>query len=187
MELYGSRGYPATTIEQICGEAGVTARHFYEEFATREALLVALYDALIARVLERVREAIYATGKASLDIVYDGVRAYFENVTEDPRRARILMLEVVGVSAALERHRRDSLAAFIAEMVQSTQRLEQAGLHPGIDTELLSAALVGAGQQLTIEWVLAEGKLPVRRLVDVLSAIWIRCLELDTKQVPPNG
>jgi AcrR family transcriptional regulator len=177
-----------TTIEQLCVEAGVTARHFYEEFSTREALLLALFDELAEHVLGRVREAIYAPGKPVSDLIRNGVRAYFEDVTHDPRRARIIVMEAVGVSPFLERHRRAMVAGFVRETIQSMRPLAQRRFASALDIELLFTALVGAGQQLTVEWVLADRKRPVRRLATVLASMWLRCLEIESLQVPvPRG
>ncbi len=44
LKLFGGEGYAATSIERLCAHARVTARHFYEEFPTREALLLAVFD-----------------------------------------------------------------------------------------------------------------------------------------------
>ena len=37
----------------LCTASGVTARHFYEDFESREALLRALYDEIAQGVFER--------------------------------------------------------------------------------------------------------------------------------------
>ena len=47
MELAAANSFGRTTIQDICREASVTARHFYEEFGTREDLLEALYHRLM--------------------------------------------------------------------------------------------------------------------------------------------
>ena len=41
--------------------AGVSTRNFYEHFASREELLIALHDDLNARALEAVARAVAAT------------------------------------------------------------------------------------------------------------------------------
>ena len=46
LELFGTDGYPYTGIERICSHAGVTARHFYEEFGNRETLMPVSYTHL---------------------------------------------------------------------------------------------------------------------------------------------
>ena len=46
LELYGTTGYDATTIPMLCSAAGVTSRHFYEEYGSRETLLRQVYDTI---------------------------------------------------------------------------------------------------------------------------------------------
>lgn len=50
LELFARQGYARTTIEALCTEAKVTARHFYQLFDSREAILRALYDNIIANL-----------------------------------------------------------------------------------------------------------------------------------------
>ena len=181
LELFGERGYAATTIEALCARANVTARHFYDEFASREALLSDVFDRVAREALACVDEAINAPGRSAVAVVRDGLGAYFTHITSDPRRARLLVMEVAGVSRALEVHRRAIMTTFIAQMVAAVRRLEEAGVAPTVDVKLLSAALVGASAELTIEWVLAAEpeRPPVAALVDLMSAVWIRSLQLD--------
>jgi AcrR family transcriptional regulator len=42
--LFGQRGYPATTMEQVAAEAGVALKTVYVAFATKSGLLRALWD-----------------------------------------------------------------------------------------------------------------------------------------------
>src|SRR5580692_3427895 len=58
LELFGTAGYAATSIEGICSSAGVTARHFYEHFVSREALLRAIYDEVVADAQRAVMRAL---------------------------------------------------------------------------------------------------------------------------------
>ena len=42
LEVFGRQGYAATTVKQICTEAELTERYFYESFTDKEAMLMAL-------------------------------------------------------------------------------------------------------------------------------------------------
>ncbi|WP_419827487.1 TetR/AcrR family transcriptional regulator [Sphingomonas sp.] len=55
--LYGRQGYRNTGVRAVCQEAGLTERYFYESFVNSEALLAAAYDAVVARLLDALREA----------------------------------------------------------------------------------------------------------------------------------
>lgn len=51
LEVFAEMGYQAASIEDICRRAGYTRGAFYSNFASRDELFLALYDAQTARVL----------------------------------------------------------------------------------------------------------------------------------------
>ena len=126
LELFGTAGYAATSIEGICGAAGVTARHFYEHFASREALLRAVYDDVVATARRAVLRALALATDAEARAVA-GVRAFVRAYLEDPRRARIACIEVIGVSPDFERHRRSVIHAFATVIEAQAEALDAAG------------------------------------------------------------
>src|ERR1700742_964926 len=58
LELFGTEGYPATSIERLCARGNVSTPNFYEEFASREALLIALHDHITQRAFDAVLTAV---------------------------------------------------------------------------------------------------------------------------------
>jgi AcrR family transcriptional regulator len=179
LEFYGTLGFRHTTIPQLCSSAGVTARHFYEEFGTQENLLRAVFDTISASVLTAIRAELSATECSWPDIVRAVCRAYFREMTEDRRRARIFALEIVGVSPELDLHRKRVRDAFASIAAESTKRLIAEGGAPELDVRMLSVAVAGAAEALTIEWVLARPRPSVDDLSEHLSKIWIRTMQID--------
>lgn len=153
LDAFGAAGYRATSIEQLCAAAGISTRNFYEEFRSREELLVALHDELNARALEAVVGAIAEIDPDDLDArAQAGVRAYFRVMTSDRRFARIALVESVGVSPDAEQHRRAAIDRF-AELIRlEATRLAAAGVVPKRDYRLTSIALVGAINGLVSTW-----------------------------------
>ena len=153
LDLFGTAGYQATSIEQLCTRAGVSTRSFYEHFSAREELLIELHDDLNARALQAVGHAIAGTDPNDLRArAYAGVRAYFDVMTKDPRWARIAVVESVGVSAAAERHRAEAIGRFATLIELETERMAAAGIVPPGDYRLTAAALVGAILGLVNTW-----------------------------------
>jgi AcrR family transcriptional regulator len=178
LEFYGTLGFRHTTIPQLCSSAGVTARHFYEEFGTQENLLRAVFDTVSTSVLSAIRAELNTTGRGWPEIVRAGCRAYFREMTEDRRRARIFALEIGGVSVELDLHRKRVRDAFASIAADSTKRLIAQGGAPDVDVRMLSLAVAGAAEALTIEWVLARPRPSVDDLIEHLSMIWIRTMQL---------
>jgi AcrR family transcriptional regulator len=153
LELFGTQGYRATTIEALCAAAGVSTRNFYEEFGSREALVIALHDEINARALEAVVAALAGLDPADISArVHAGTAAYFEVMTSDRRWAQIALVESVGVSAEAEAHRRAAIDRFVALIEAEANRLADTGLIQRRDYHLTATALAGALNGLINTW-----------------------------------
>ena len=75
LEVFGTEGWGGTTIERLCAAAGVATRSFYEEFASREALLSAVYEDLMGGALAAVLPAVEASGTPE-ERIHAGVAGY---------------------------------------------------------------------------------------------------------------
>jgi AcrR family transcriptional regulator len=153
LELFGADGYRSTTIEALCAAGGVSTRNFYEEFGSREALVVALHDDVNARALTAVIAAL--DGFALDDIsgrVAAATHAYFDVMTSDRRWARIALVEAVGAGPDAEAHRRAAIDRFVALMEAEASRMATAGLIERRDYHLTAVALAGALNGLVNTW-----------------------------------
>jgi AcrR family transcriptional regulator len=166
LALFGTRGYAKTTIEQICSEAGVATRHFYEHFGSREALLRGVYEHVIAELTETVLAARDAAPD-ELELRFRaGVGAFCHGLAGDERRARVVLLEIVGVSPELEALRHGVIAAFAGLVRDEAARFTDRGELPPRRWDLTAVALVGAVHEMLIDWLLRERRPPVQRIVD---------------------
>ncbi len=107
LELFGTRPYRDVSVADVVAVSGQTRRAFYQAFSNLEELLRAVErERVTDRVVERL--AGYATGvndwSTARALLHEMV-AFYE---EDPRRARVAFVTVVGVSDEMERHRRES-------------------------------------------------------------------------------
>jgi AcrR family transcriptional regulator len=165
-ELYGTVGYHAVSIERICSQARLTTRNFYEHFRDQEALLRAVYDRTVVEATTAVLAALDAAGTDPRDRVQQGVGAFVHTMLDDPRRARIMCLQVVGVSDELERHRRNVLHRFADLLAAEARRTAEAGFIPRRRSyHVGSLALVGGVNELLVDWLHADEPLPIDRLV----------------------
>jgi AcrR family transcriptional regulator len=183
-DLFGTSGYAATSIEGICPAAGVTARHFYEHFASREALLRAVYDGIIAEtqraVLRALTPSVGAEARATA-----GVRAFVRAYLEDPRRARIACIEVIGVSADLERHRRSVIHAFAAVIQAQAEALAAEGTLAGQRSyELAGIAMAGAVNELMSDWIVRRDKPPIEEFTREIVDFFLTVIKGDALKAP---
>jgi AcrR family transcriptional regulator len=153
VDAYGTRGYRGTTIEALCTAANVSTRNFYEEFANREALLIALHDDLNARAFEAVVAAMVDIDPDDIPArARTATRAYLEVMTSDRRWARIALVESVGVSPEAEAARRGAIDRFVALIELEADRMAGSGVIPKRDYGLTAVALAGALNGLIHTW-----------------------------------
>ncbi|WP_320673153.1 TetR/AcrR family transcriptional regulator [Patulibacter defluvii] len=93
LDAIGGEGWAATTVRGVCERARLTPRYFYEQFADLDALAVAVFDEAFARTTASVVAAIAAAPDAIESRVRAAIEAAFRDLTDDPRRARLLFAE----------------------------------------------------------------------------------------------
>jgi len=164
LDLFSTAGYQNTSVERLCSTSGVTGRHFYEEYPSREALLTALYDEIMDDGLKAVTVSLENVPHELRARLLAGVGAYMHLLLDDPRRARVVTVEVIGVSAELEAHRRE-IGAMFAQLIQAeAEALVKAGQQI-IGTELTALALVAAVHELTAAWLVAPQPIAIDELI----------------------
>lgn len=162
LELFGTRGYAATSIERLCATASVSTRNFYEEFTGREELLTALHSSINERAAQALAAAYAEASGAALGTrVERAVRAFVTVTASDPRWARIAFVEVIGVSASLEQHRfrwrgqwEDALTTMAREAVDRGEAIDR-------DYRLTMIAVIGAVNNLVHHWSARDQDIPL--------------------------
>jgi len=173
LELFGTRGFRASSVREICLAASLNRRYFYESFATREDLLHAVYDDCVAE-LGQVLIAAVADQDGIADKARAGMVTFWDWITLDARRARILCIEIIGVSETLEQRRRDARHWF-ADLVaaQAVAIAEAEGRALRLDATLTSRALVAATIDLVVDWLRDDVDASVAELTE-------HCIDLYT-------
>ena len=172
-ELFGTQGFRGATVRGICAAAGLTDRYFYESFESLEALLAEVFRTLTGEFAARLTEVATRFQAAHAGPVDDatiqaqttvGYELWFDFV-RDPRFARIVLVEVLGVSAAIDALYEELLQA-MAELTVATLTAMQPTIKlTRVRRELLGRALVGSGQQVAKMWMTGGYKLPRRDVV----------------------
>ncbi|MEU9841254.1 TetR/AcrR family transcriptional regulator [Actinomadura sp. NPDC048032] len=172
LELFGTRGYAATSIERLCATASVSTRNFYEEFSGREELLTTLHRGINERAAEAVSAAYGREAGAAFPArVESAVRAFVTVTASDPRWARIAFVEVIGVSAGLERHRfrwrgqwEDAMLAMVREAAERGEAADR-------DHGLTMIAVIGAVNNLVHHWSARDQHVPLDDITTELTRL----------------
>jgi AcrR family transcriptional regulator len=161
-ELFGSRGYDATSIAEIGERAGIAKSVLYHYFGSKAALYEAIIEAETRALLLRVRSAVPADPGAPR--LRAGVDAYLEFLAERPSAWRLLLREapadpaLLRVHQRLARERSDALAELLARPAKHAQAQPQ--------VELVAMAI-----RAFAGWWYDHREVPRARLVDAITDV----------------
>ena len=172
LQVFGTVGYDEATITLLCATARVGNKAFYEEFPSREALLLAVATDIVASAAELLETALVSAPDDLEQRVRAGLTAYISHLTEDPRRIRIAYREVR--VAPLEAERQFASVSFAALVAAQVDQLG-IGRHAQ-DNLLLALALTGGVGELLNYWTTAVDKPSTERLVEELTRLYVAAL-----------
>jgi AcrR family transcriptional regulator len=156
LDVIGEVGLSGLTMTLVIRRAGLTERYFYESFADRNQLLVAVAGAVAAALEHRL----VAAGEAVAGGIEARARAtataLVSVLTEDPRMAR-LFVESVG-SDVLRPHRAAVMRRYAAYYVQdmlSLYRLRGKAVRARLN--VASLMIVGGLAEALVAWLDRSG------------------------------
>lgn len=173
LEVFGTTGFRTATVRGLCREAHVADRSFYELYATTEELLLGVYRDCIGRLMSAVGEALAAadTDDDLVAVTRRGLDAFF-TVVSDRRVARVVWLEVLGVSSEVDAEYVATMDAFGAMLFsQMRSRIPAVGASPV--TETLVSAAVGGIRHIGTKWFLEEFAVDRATIVDGCTVLLI--------------
>jgi AcrR family transcriptional regulator len=176
LELFGTDGYAATSIRGVSAQAGLNSRYFYESFKSREDLLYWVYRRIIYEIADTAAEATAKAGTME-EIARAGLRSGWTILTEDPRKARVVALEVVGVSDRIERLRRIARHRFadllFADLLARNPPPAGDGMRRRLDPVLTGRSLMGGVMDLLIDWINGEFDASLEEIVEHFTQLFM--------------
>jgi AcrR family transcriptional regulator len=185
LEIFGTRGFATSRIADLCRFARVTERNFYDHFASREELLIAVYDQVVGEAYAAMTEALAADVDDPVAEIRAGLGAFVRTFARDERKLRVNFVEVVGASPAVEAHRRRAIERFRTLLIRRVERRIQQGIAVPADFRLTASALVGAIQESLVDWAWRRERPPIEKVLDELVRLYALAL-LPATPAPPG-
>lgn len=172
--VFGSVGFRKATVRAICREAGLNDRYFYAAFDSADALLRATYEHHAWLLQSKLQSAIDAhAGQHQLDArVIAGLQAFF-SFLRDACAARVLLLEVMGVSTATDATYQRQISAFAKQVISSASAAAREALGDRADQRIVGLALVGAMINAGTAWLLTGYREPQETMVRNCSKVFL--------------
>jgi AcrR family transcriptional regulator len=171
LELFGTLGYASSSVRTVSAAASLNSRYFYESFRSREDLLYSVYQRIVTDIFTKAIQA--AVGEKTIEgQARATLRAAWTAVTEDRRKARIVALEVVGVSERLERLRRETRQALAQMTADNAMSLAGPGVRLRLDPVLTARFLMGGVVEVLLEWINGDLDASVDEVVEHFIALF---------------
>ncbi|MBN4665118.1 TetR/AcrR family transcriptional regulator [Pandoraea nosoerga] len=153
-QVFGTVGFRRATVRAVCRLAKLNDRYFYAAFENLEALLQATY-AHHAQALLRQLQTTIASSPPTLDARIDaGLHAFFSFLRSAPA-ARVLLLEVMGVSPQTDLVYQRYIFEFSKLILGMADAPPPAHEEAQAQARIVGLALVGAMTHAGTAWVLA--------------------------------
>lgn len=178
IEVFGTDGYRAASVRAVIRASGLGERYFYENFADLDELLVAVAARIHDEVMAETLLAVTGAGDQPMDRARVGLDAFVRAMTRDPRRARIKLLEMSGAGENVQQRRREGMQA-IANFIAAGAP-DGAGID-GLDRRMLALGLVGAVNELMIDWFIGGGEGDIDLLVEHCLVLFEGVMQLTTE------
>lgn len=169
LELFGTRGFVATSIDDVCTTAGVNKRYFYESFANLDELFIAVYQEVNGRIETAVLAAMLRAGGDVVVAAAAGVEAFFAYLAEHREAARVFSFEIAG------RLSDERVQQAASDAVQPWRRLLRGvvgdepllGLAPDTAVTMAWSLITG----VTVQWALGGFSEPVEELTHGVTTV----------------
>ena len=178
LAVFGEKGFHPSTVRDVCKEAKLTSRYFYESFDSMEALFRSVYGAISRQLMQATIVALAQCPPDPEKLSEAAIRAFLEFIQEDPRRARVGLIDALNVGEgmnSLANKASQDYAQLVGTFVQQFfPNLAELGLNPII----IADGLVGSSNRIATQWVAEKCKTPLDEVLHNCVSIFKACIEM---------
>jgi AcrR family transcriptional regulator len=178
LAVFGEQGFHQSTVRDVCKAAQLTSRYFYESFDSMELLFQAVYTEVSKDLRQATVTAMALCPPDPDQLVAAALRAFLEFIQEDPRRARVALIDAPNVGGASLHHITDQAQHDFAQIIsgfmqQVFPRLEETGL----SYQMMADGLVGSNTRMVTQWVATRCEVPLEDVLRNTLAIFQACIK----------
>jgi len=187
IEAYGRHGFFSVTVKDICNEAKLTERYFYESFKKSEHLFQTIFLKLIDQLQQNVMQAMMQASSDPKKMIGAGLTALLTTLHDNPGMARIIYIDAMLVQ---ELHNQATIhetmgrfdrmiQAFVMLMMPNLNRSER-------EISLVSTGLNGYVTQIAIRWVMSGFKQSLEEIRSSCSLVFFALLDTLGTEKPAD-
>ena len=174
IESYGTHGFFSVTVKDICNEAKLTERYFYESFKKSEELFQTIFLQLTEKLQQTLMQGVVQGAPDPEKMIHSGLTTLFTLLKDDPRMARIIYVDAMLVQG-LHNHAtiQETMArfdrmiqAYVMLMMPKIGRSEQ-------EISLVATGLNGYVTQIAVRWVMGGFKESLEQIVFACETVFL--------------
>lgn len=181
LQVYGTQGFLSVTVRDVCQEAKLTERYFYESFKNSEALFKVIYLQLIERLQQLIMAAMMTGSSDAKTMIQAGLNAFFKSLKDDPRMARILFIDAILVHELHGNTIKECVARFDRMTHGFMMLMLPNEKHTQQQMSLVSTGLNGYVTHIAIRWVVDGFKEPIEDVVTACQMVYHAFLDTQQK------
>jgi AcrR family transcriptional regulator len=176
LAVFGEQGYHQSTVRDVCKQAQLTSRYFYESFDGMEALFKAVYVSVNRELMQSTIMSLASCQPDPEKLAEAALRTFLEFIKQDPHRARVALIDALnvgeGMNVLADKASQDFAQLIAGFMYQMFPRLEETGL----DFKMLANGLVGANTRIATQWVADRCKAPINDVLRNVLVLFQACI-----------
>lgn len=176
LAVFGEKGYHQATVRDVCRQAALTSRYFYESFESMEALFKAVYVAVNRELMQATIMALASCQPLPEKLAEAALRTFLEFIRQDPHRARVALIDALNAGESMnsltDKASQDFAHLIAGFMHQMFPRLEETGLN----FKILADGLVGANTRIATQWVNERCRTPLEDVLRNVLTIFEACI-----------
>jgi AcrR family transcriptional regulator len=171
--VFADKGYHGAVVDDIIQASDSSKGGFYFHFPNKEAIFLALIEALTPRLEAAVDRAIASESDpvAQLDAA---LRVALETFSRHRRLSKILLVEAVGLGHGFDERLMRAHGRFAAMIQRRLESAAQAGRIAPLDTEIAAWAWFGAINELVVRWLITGQPERLESAFPALRALLLR-------------
>ncbi len=177
LAVFGEQGYHQSTVRDVCKQAQLTSRYFYENFDGMEALFKAVYTAVNRELMQTTIMSLASCQPEPEKLAEAALRNFLEFIRQDPHRARVALIDALnvgeGMNVLADKASQDFahlIAGFMHQMFPKLNATHQ------LNFKMLANGLVGANTRIATQWVADRCKAPLEEVLTNTLVLFRACI-----------
>lgn len=165
LEVFGTKGYHASTVREVCMAAHLTERYFYESFKGLPELFIALYGHLRQQLMAHTLRALEQGDGTPLGLMDQALRVFLQFIRDDPRRGRVMLVDALGIDHEVARLSGETARDYSDMLKMHLSAMLTPEVTAEISLDLLADGMIGLNVLLAARWMQDGFDTPIDKVV----------------------